>query len=152
RTPGVTLDGLLFVMRTTMPPRQSNVLTADERAAVFAYVLSCNGYPAGPSPLSANASTLKDLRLDVVATRAEAAAPEPPAFVAGAAGVRPSPNGPDQAVLNAAAASTDWLVHNHDYSGARYSPLDQITVANASRLAPVCMFQVGEADNFQTNP
>jgi len=148
RAPGVTLDDLFFVMRTTMPPRQSNVLTADERAAVFAYVLSYNGYPAGSSPLSANASALKDLRLEVVATPAEAAAPEPPAFVAGAAGVQPPPGGPGQAALNAAAASTDWLVHNHDYSGARYSPLDQINVANASRLAPVCIFQAGEADNF----
>ena len=56
RTPGVTLDDLFFVMRTTMPPRQSNALTADERAAVFAYILSYNGYPAGPSPLSSNAA------------------------------------------------------------------------------------------------
>src|SRR5262245_10747280 len=59
RTPGVTLDDLFFVMRTTMPPRQSNALTADERTAVFAYILNYNGYPAGQSPLSANASALK---------------------------------------------------------------------------------------------
>jgi PQQ-dependent dehydrogenase (methanol/ethanol family) len=152
RIPGVTLDDLYFVMRTTMPPRQSNALTADERAAVFAYILSFNGYPAGSSPLSANATALKDLRLDVAAVPAETAAPEPPAFVEGAAGVRPAPGGPDQAMLNGAAASTDWLIHNHDYSGGRYSPLAQVTVANAPRLAPVCIFQVGETDNFQTNP
>jgi len=30
RDPRVTLDDLFFVMRTTMPPRKSNALTADE--------------------------------------------------------------------------------------------------------------------------
>src|SRR5438270_11431485 len=43
RDPRITLDDLFFVMRTTMPPRQSNALTADERVDVFAYILSVNG-------------------------------------------------------------------------------------------------------------
>ena len=54
--------------------------------------------------------------------------------------------------MNDAARSTDWLLHNHDYAGTRYSPLDEITSANASRLTPACMFQMGERDNFQTGP
>src|SRR5262249_57248444 len=77
---------------------------------------------------------------------------DPPAFIPGAATAAPAPGGPDQNALNAAASSSDWLVHNHDYSGSRYSPLDQITPANASRLVPACIFQIGEPDNFQTNP
>jgi PQQ-dependent dehydrogenase (methanol/ethanol family) len=151
RDPRVTLDDLFFVMRTTMPPRQANALTADERVAVFAYILSANGYPAGSSALAMNTAALKELRLDSAATGAGARV-EPPAFIPGAPSAAAAANGPDQAALNAAGASTDWLVHNHDYSGTRHSPLDQITPANASRLVPVCIFQVGEPDNFQTNP
>ena len=152
RNPRVTLDDLFFVMRTTMPPRQSNALSADERVAVFAYILKFNGYPAGSVALATNTTALAQLRLDIATTAMANARVEPPAFIPGAAGAAPAAGGPDQAALNAAATSTDWLVHNHDYAGTRYSPLDQITAANANRLAPVCMFQVGERDNFQTNP
>lgn len=152
RDPRVTLDDLYFVMRTTMPPRQSNALSADDRAAVFAYVLSVNGYPAGPAPLSANADGLAKLPVDAVLAAAAAPRTEPPAFIGGAAGAAPAPGGPDQAALTAAERSSDWLIHNHDYSGTRFSPLDQITPENASRLVPACVLQIGEPDNFQTNP
>jgi alcohol dehydrogenase (cytochrome c) len=150
--PRVTLDDLFFVMRTTMPPRQSNALSADERIAVFAYVLQVNGYPAGGVPLTTNTATLKQRRLEVAIAAPATARAEPPAFVPGASGAAPAAGGPDQATLSAAAMSTDWLIHNHDYSGSRYSPLDQITPANASMLGAVCIFQVGQPDNFQTNP
>jgi alcohol dehydrogenase (cytochrome c) len=139
-------------MRTTMPPRQSNALTADERVDVFAYILGVNGYPAGSSALAVNTPALKSLGFEGTASTVVPARATPPEFVAGAAGAAAPATGPDQAALNAAATSTDWLVHNHDYSGSRHSPLDQITAANASRLAPACVFQVGESDNFQTNP
>lgn len=60
--------------------------------------------------------------------------------------------GPSQADLDAAFDnSRDWLYATHDYSGQRYVQLDQIDVANAGRLAPVCMFQLGEIDTFQSN-
>lgn len=152
RDPRVTLDDLFFVMRTTMPPRQSNALSAAEHVAVFAYILSVNGYPAGSSSLTTNAPALKEHRVEVTTTASANVGTEPPAFIPGAATAAPAAGGPDQAALNAAANSTDWLVHNHNYSGTRYSSLDQITAANASRLAPVCIFQVGALDNFQTNP
>src|ERR1051325_11920860 len=42
--PRITLDDLFFVMRTTMPPRQANALTADERVDAFPDLLSVNGY------------------------------------------------------------------------------------------------------------
>src|SRR6266545_3271856 len=44
--PRVTLDDLFFVLRTTMPPRASNALSAADHAAVFAYILKTNGYSA----------------------------------------------------------------------------------------------------------
>jgi len=152
RDPRITLDDLFFVMRTTMPPRQSNALTADERVDVFAYILSMNGYPPGATRLTMAAPQLRELHVDVTATAPVSASVEPPAFIPGAASAAPAPSGPDQTALNGAARSSDWLVHNHDYAGSRYSPLDQITTANVSRLVPACIFQVGETDNFQTNP
>ena len=54
--------------------------------------------------------------------------------------------------MNAAAQSTDWLFHTHDYAGTRFSPLQEINTTTAARLAPACIFQVGERDNFQTGP
>jgi alcohol dehydrogenase (cytochrome c) len=150
--PRVTLDDLFFVIRTTMPPQGSGALSAAEKAAVFAYILESSGYPAGSATLSAETTALKDLRLEVSTSAPAMVRPAPPAFIAGAAGAAPAAGGPDQATLDAAATSTDWLFHNHDYAGTRYSPLDEITAANAARLTPACIFQMGDRDNFQTGP
>jgi len=147
--PRVTLDDLFFIIRTTMPPEGASTLSSTEKADVFAFILRSNGYPAGPVAVAAESAILKQHRLSVAAAPA-ATAPAPPAFVPGVRGATAAADGPNQATLNAAATSSDWLFHNHDYAGTRYSPLDQITPANASRLAPACMFQVGQQDNFQT--
>jgi alcohol dehydrogenase (cytochrome c) len=149
--PRVTLEDLFFIMRTTMPPRASSSLSPAEHAAVFAYVLEANGYPSGASPLSADSRELKGEHLLGTAgprpTRAAA-----PAFIPAASGATHSDTGPDQATLTASARSTDWLFHAHDYGGTRFSPLQDINTTTAARLAPACMFQVGERDNFQTGP
>jgi alcohol dehydrogenase (cytochrome c) len=149
--PRVTLDDLFFIIRTTMPPRASGTLSPQEHAAVFAYILKMNGYPSGSSPLTA---TSVELRLQHLQVSAVPAAPvrATPAFIPGAPGAAPANTGPSQTVLSAAARSTDWLFHTHDYSGTRYSPLDQINTTTAARLRPACVFQVGERDNFQTGP
>src|SRR6266536_63377 len=57
--PRVTLDDLFFVLRTTMPPRASNALSSSDHAAVFAFILKTNGYPAGTMPLTADSMPLK---------------------------------------------------------------------------------------------
>ncbi|HEV2983517.1 MAG TPA: PQQ-binding-like beta-propeller repeat protein, partial [Vicinamibacterales bacterium] len=149
--PRVTLDDLFFIIRTTMPPRAFGALSPQDHAAVFAYILKSNGYPAGPTPLTVNSEQLKREHLQGTMPRAPARA-APPAFISGAAGAAAAGTGPDQATLNAAARSSDWLFHSHDYAGTRHSPLDQVNVTNAARLAPACLFQMGERDNFQTNP
>ncbi len=150
--PRVTLDDLFFIIRTTMPPLAASTLSPQERAAVFAYILKSNGYTAGPVALSADTPQLTVERLQVTATPRAPAPVTPPAFIPGTAGAAPGPSGPDQATLTAAVRSTDWLFHNHDYAGTRFSPLNEITAANADRLTPACMFQMGERDNFQTGP
>jgi PQQ-dependent dehydrogenase (methanol/ethanol family) len=127
-------------------------MTPAEHAAAFAYILQVNGYPAGSAAVSENTTALRLERLEVGTPPRQAPPPPPPAFIAGAAGAMPATSGPDQAALTNAERSTDWLVHTHDYAGTRFSPLDRINTSNAARLAPVCMFQVGARDNFQTGP
>ena len=149
--PRVTLADLFFIARTTMPPRASSSLSLQDHAAVFAYVLKSNGFPPGATALTAASEQLEaaHLRPDGVRGPERAAAP---AFIAGAPGAVPATTGPDQATLNAASQSTDWLFHTHDYAGTRFSPLQEINTTTAARLAPACLFQVGERDNFQTGP
>ena len=147
--PRVTVADVFFIARTTMPPRASNTLSAVDHAAVFAYVLKMNGFPSGPSPLTATSAPLESAHVAIAnpATRAV-----PPEFIAGSAGAAPAASGPDQATLTRASQSTDWLFHTHDYAGTRFSPLQEITAASAARLTTACLFQVGERDNFQTGP
>ena len=45
-----------------------------------------------------------------------------------------------------------WLTHSGDYTGARFSPLTQITPANASQLAPQWTFQTGVVNKFEATP
>jgi PQQ-dependent dehydrogenase (methanol/ethanol family) len=54
------------------------------------------------------------------------------------------------------AGSTDagsaWQTYGHDYTNQRYSPLNQITPANAASLVPAFVFQTGVAAAFETTP
>ena len=152
--PQVTLDDLLYIIRTTMPPRAASSVTPADHAAAFAYVLQANGYRAGRVAASPGATALRTRPRWVKTSRAgeHARADAPPEFIAGDPTAAAPRGGPDQAALNAAASSGDWLHYTHDYAGSRYSPLDQINSDNASRLAPACLFQVGETDNFQSGP
>jgi alcohol dehydrogenase (cytochrome c) len=148
--PRATLADVFYIARTTMPPRASARLTAQDHAAVFAYILRMNGFPPGDTALTASAEQLESAHL-AVAPRS-ASRPAPPEFIPGAAGVAPAAGGPDQATLTNALQSTDWLLHTHDYSGTRFSPLREIDASTAARLTPSCLFQVGERDSFQTGP
>jgi glucose dehydrogenase len=49
-------------------------------------------------------------------------------------------------VSNAAEADDgDWTYADHDISGTRYSPLNQITSQNVNQLAKVCSYTFPEA-------
>ena len=147
--PRVTLADAFFIARTTMPPRASNTLTAQDHAAVFAYILKMNGFPAGATLLTATSEPLESAHVAIASPAARSAAPE---FIPGSAAAAPASSGPDQATLTGASQSTDWLVHTHDYGGTRFSPLQEVNATTAPRLAPTCLFQVGDRDNFQTGP
>jgi len=158
--PDMTVDDLFYVVRTEMPPGGASTMPVTDQAAALAYILQRNGYTPGATELALGSSGLTQRfrwagkfqnsygRTDALATQTEAEE-----FIAGDPGARPQASGPDQATLDAAVRSTDWLVHTHDYSGTRHSPLTEINAENAARLAPACLFQVAEKDsNFQTGP
>jgi S-disulfanyl-L-cysteine oxidoreductase SoxD len=54
-----TLDDLFYLIRTTMPVGMAKTLTAEQHAAVFAYILEENGYPAGGKAVDQNNPRLK---------------------------------------------------------------------------------------------
>ncbi|MES3035595.1 MAG: PQQ-binding-like beta-propeller repeat protein [Gemmatimonadota bacterium] len=64
---------------------------------------------------------------------------------------RPGIATPSQRDLRA-PADADWPTATRDYAGTRYSPLAQVTAANAPTLRAVCVYQFGETGKFQTTP
>src|ERR1700739_3430127 len=46
----------------------------------------------------------------------------------------------------------NWLTYSRDYSGRRYSPLDQVNTGNVNRLHIAWMAQADETDIFETSP
>jgi alcohol dehydrogenase (cytochrome c) len=55
-------------------------------------------------------------------------------------------------LLDGLANPTRWLTHSGDYTGARFSPLTQITSANVAQLAPQWMFQTNVVNKFEATP
>jgi alcohol dehydrogenase (cytochrome c) len=148
--PRVTLADTFFIARARRcSARVEHLDRTGSAAAVFAYILRMNGFPAGATPLTATSEPLESAHLAIANPAARAAAPE---FIPGSAAAAPASSGPDQATLTGASQSTDWLVHTHDYGGTRFSPLHEVNATTAPRLAPACLFQVGDRDNFQTGP
>lgn len=57
-----------------------------------------------------------------------------------------------QDLLAGLANPARWLTMSGDYSAQRFSPLTQITTANAGPLAAQWTFQTGVAGKFETTP
>src|SRR5437868_15080317 len=60
---GLTAQALLDVVANTMPQSDPGSLKPDEYAAVTAYILQQNGYPAGTTALATGAAGLKDAKI-----------------------------------------------------------------------------------------
>jgi mono/diheme cytochrome c family protein len=60
---GLTGQALLDVVANTMPQSDPGSLKPEEYAAVTAYILQQNGYPAGAAPLAKGAPGLKDAKV-----------------------------------------------------------------------------------------
>jgi alcohol dehydrogenase (cytochrome c) len=145
-----TVDDLFYVMRTSMPRPDVGSLAEGEYLDVLAFMLSRNGVPAGGTALVAEPARLAAVRM-APAPAGEAVAPKK-AFFVGDKGIKPAGKGPSAADLRAAADSTDWLYHTHDFHGTRHSPLDQINRDNAARMQVSCLYQLGSNETFVTGP
>src|SRR5256885_5439180 len=55
-------------------------------------------------------------------------------------------------LLDGLANPARWLTHSGDYFGQRFSPLKEITAANAENLAAQWTFQTGVANKFESTP
>ena len=60
---GLTAQTLLDVIANTMPQSDPGSLKPEEFAAVTAYILQQNGYPAGSTALTTGAAGLKDAKV-----------------------------------------------------------------------------------------
>jgi polar amino acid transport system substrate-binding protein len=60
---GLTASGLLEVIANTMPQSDPGSLKPAEYAAVTAYIMQQNGYPAGSAALADGAAGLKDAKI-----------------------------------------------------------------------------------------
>jgi len=154
---GHSLQDFYNYVHQNMPLGQGGALNSQEYADIVAYVLAQNGLPAGNERLTPKSPM--DRALDLVAATA---APNAPATAA-AGQVKigelygtlqqPTTHRPTQAELDAADTDTSsWLMYNKGYLGQRYSLLKTIDASNASKLRPVCMFQLGELGTFSTGP
>ena len=61
-------------------------------------------------------------------------------------------NVPYERIRDAAKEPGNWLTYSRDYTGNRYSPLDQIHTGNVGKLRIAWMRQVNELDTFETSP
>ena len=143
----LSVDELYYVTRTTMP-KGSKRLARQEYLDVVAYILERNDYPAGRTELTENIAVMRAIKLaspDDTAAKRPVADPLAPARA-------PTTTQPTQAELERAVEARDWIAPEHDYAGTKHSPLEQINRANVQRLRPVCVYQVGGQENFQTMP
>src|SRR5438105_6827472 len=61
-------------------------------------------------------------------------------------------NVPYERIRDAGKEPGNWLTYSRDYTGNRYSPLDQIHRGNVGKLRIAWMRQVNELDGFETSP
>ena len=57
-----------------------------------------------------------------------------------------------QRLLDSAKEPQNWLMYSGDYSGHRFSMLDQINTANAKALVPKWAYQTMAGGKFETTP
>jgi alcohol dehydrogenase (cytochrome c) len=69
-------------------------------------------------------------------------------FPASNAGAQVTP----QRLLDSAKEPQNWLTYSGDYSGHRFSTLDQINTTNASALVPKWAYQTMAGGKFETTP
>jgi alcohol dehydrogenase (cytochrome c) len=140
---------LFHLLSTTMPKPAMGSLAPATYLDVLTYLLHRNGVASGSRALVATDAALRAVKLPAVAAPV---VKEIPAFIAGEKGLRPTGTGPGQQELTDASNPANWLYATGSYAGTRYSPLTQINRQNVGSLRVACLYQMGSAETFQTNP
>jgi alcohol dehydrogenase (cytochrome c) len=151
---GHPLRDLYTLVSTTMPLNAPGSLSEADNLSIVSFVLSRNGYTSGGTKLTPDEFDVK-----LVSIGSSAAAPPPTANPMAAATYPMAPTKSDAATGSIVSdsdllhvADGDWLTFNRNLEGDRYSPLTQISTSNAARLAPQCIFQLGEIGSFENSP
>ncbi len=134
-------DELQATIARSMPAAAPGSLTTRQYREVTVFVLSANGV------LPAGAARHRGSSIDTtVGPSMPTVFPAPRQLFGTSATASPD----DNELMH--ASDGNWLRYNRDYQGQRFSPLNQITPANAPSLVTKCIFQTGEIGNFQPSP
>jgi mono/diheme cytochrome c family protein len=66
---GVALSGLFERMRLTMPPGKTGTLSREQHADILAHLLRASQFPTGQDALSADRTTLENIRFETYRPR-----------------------------------------------------------------------------------
>jgi PQQ-dependent dehydrogenase (methanol/ethanol family) len=154
---GKTLKNFYDYVHDQMPLGQAGALSGQEYADIVAYIAAQNGVLAGNEKFTPDSPMGRVIQLSTATTASSAPVAAAPGQIKINALYgelkQPTTSGPTQAELDAAETATGtWLMYNKGYRGERYSLLKKIDAANAGKLRPVCMFQLGELGTFSTGP
>ena len=160
-----TAKTLNDVTALTMPQSNPGSLTAGQYAALTAYLLQQNGYPAGATALSANDERLSRIELGNLAINDASAQIAAPANTTHDAtedlpppeSIQLKPFAQDVTITDAMmrgaeSNANDWLLYGRTYDNQRFSPLTQINPGNVKKLLPAAIVQTGIANSFEATP
>lgn len=151
-----TLKEFYGYVHDSMPLGQGGSLEGQVYADIVAFLLAQNGIAAGNEKFTPTTPMERVLEFGAAISGGTQASTGSTQIRIGALYgklAQPTTTRPTQAELDAAdGATTNWMMYNKGYRAERYSSLDQINTANAGKLRPVCMFQLGELGTFSTGP
>jgi alcohol dehydrogenase (cytochrome c) len=145
RWTGKTTTDLLVQLRATMPPESPGSLPEATYLGIIAYLLQANGFAANTAPLTAATSAV--IGSDALAAARPAAEPLGVTVAGTVADFAPLT---DQMLRNPAAG--DWPMLRRDYSASSYSPLREITAANAHRLQLAWIWPMRDGGTNEPSP
>jgi hypothetical protein len=157
---GKSTADLYNAIRSTMPLARPGSLSNDDYYKVTAFLANANGQ----KPVAALTDAANAHRMTFAQTQVNPGGSDFPLIVAGAGGLGAEAAGrahglrqdharrvPTERELETPAPG-DWPAFNRDLRGQRFSPLTQITPANAGKLRAVCAYQFGVSGRFQPSP
>ncbi|HVY66109.1 MAG TPA: PQQ-binding-like beta-propeller repeat protein [Gammaproteobacteria bacterium] len=145
RWTGRTTADLLQQLKATMPPEAPGSLPEASYLGIISFLLQTNGFAANTTPLTAATSAV--IGSDALAPARPAAEP---VGVTVAGTVRDFVPLTEQALRNPSAG--DWPMLRRDYGASSYSPLKDVTAANAHRLTLAWIWPMRDGGTNEPSP